>query len=60
MREMSKNAYKTIIDMWSPKNAAERLLKIIELIIDGKEVGLFKEGPCSKADIILDDWFVDE
>lgn len=60
MREMSENAYKTIIDMWSPKNAAERLLKIIELIIDGKEIGLFKEGPCSKADIILDDWFVEE
>lgn len=60
MQEMSKNAYKTIIDMWSPKNAAERLLKISELIIDGKEIGLFKEGPCSKADIILDDWFVDE
>lgn len=60
MKEMSENAYKTIIDMWSPKNAAKRLIKITELIINDKEIGLFKDGPCSKADIIIDDWFVDE
>ena len=60
MKKMSKNAYETIIDAWSPKNAAKRLIKITELILKGEEIELFKEGPCSKADIILDDWFIDE
>jgi glycosyltransferase involved in cell wall biosynthesis len=60
MKKMSENAYKTIVDMWSPKNVAERFIKITELILNGEEIELFKEGPCSKAGIILDDWFINE
>lgn len=58
MKEMSEKAYKTIVNMWSPQNAAERFVKISESILNGEKIELFKEGPCSKADIISDDWFI--
>lgn len=57
MKKMSENAYKTIVDMWSPRNAAERFIKITESILNGEDIELFNEGPLSKAEIILDDWY---
>ena len=41
------NAYKTLTEIWNADVAAERLLKLIETIKEGKETP-YKYGPCSK------------
>lgn len=46
-RKIGINAYKTLTDIWNADIAAERLLKLIESIKEGKETP-FKEGPCSR------------
>jgi len=47
-RIISKNAYNTIAVEWNAKNAAERLMILIEAIQNGND-SPFTEGPCSKA-----------
>lgn len=42
------NAYQTITTEWSAQNAAERLVKLSESILNGNEIE-FEDGPCSKA-----------
>jgi len=56
-KEMSFNAYNTIVDMWSPRNAASRFIELAEAILLEKELTLFEDGPCSKCEIISDNWF---
>ena len=45
---MSKNAYETMLNIWSPKNAATRVLQLFKGLLDGEPVE-FSDGPCSKA-----------
>lgn len=48
---LGRAAYETLLEEWNPKIAAERLLILSENLLNGKEF-YFKEGPCSKAEII--------
>lgn len=45
---MARNAYLTMRDEWSPKQAAMNFLQLSKDLLEGKET-LIKEGPCSKA-----------
>lgn len=47
-RELSENAYNTMRNVWSPKNAAINLLRLVDDIQKGKDSSVV-EGPCSKA-----------
>lgn len=50
-------AYKTIIETWNAEVAAERFVKLAEHLLNGeRSPDLFADGPCSKAEIITDDW----
>ena len=49
--QMSLEAYKTMRDVWSPQNAAARLLQLCESLHNGTAPEI-TEGPCSKAEII--------
>lgn len=57
MKEISHNAYKTIMDEWNYEIAAVRLSKLIECLLDG-EITPFHSGPCSRATIISEDYDV--
>ena len=46
---ISQNAYYTMRDVWSPKNAANQLLNLINCIKCGDETKIPKSGPCSRA-----------
>lgn len=46
--KMSVEAYETIRDVWSPKNAALQLMSLCENLLIGKD-NFVAEGPCSKA-----------
>lgn len=48
LRQMQKNAYKRMRDMWSPKKGAEAFLKLIDDLQNGRDSSI-AEGPCSKA-----------
>ncbi len=45
---LSKNAYEMMLNLWSPENAAQRLMQLMEGLLKG-EVVEFEDGPCSKA-----------
>lgn len=48
MKTMQKNAYDNMCALWSPKHAAESLLRLIDDLQNGNETSI-SEGPCSKA-----------
>ena len=56
-RRLGRAAYNTIISEWNAETAAERLIALSEKILDGdKYPDLYNSGPCSKAEIIKDNW----
>ena len=46
-KKMAQNAYYTMRDVWSPANAANNLIRLIEDLQQGRESSIV-EGPCSK------------
>lgn len=51
--DMGQKAYATITNTWNARVAAERLLRMCEIIAGGEEfVSPWEEGPCSKAPVI--------
>ena len=60
-RRLGEAAYRTITEEWNAEIAAERFVNLAQHILDGdKYPDLYESGPCSKAEIIKDDWFNDE
>ena len=55
---LGRGAYETIVGEWNAEIAAERLVALSQSILDGeKQLDLFETGPCSRAEIISDEWF---
>ena len=53
--ELGEKAYRTLIEMWSPEIAAERLFGLITALSNGNDTP-YDFGPCSKADYIKEGW----
>ncbi len=49
---MAINAYNTMRDVWSPKNAAESFIRLASEKLKGNEIYEISDGPCSKAPIL--------
>jgi glycosyltransferase involved in cell wall biosynthesis len=49
--KLGTNAVRTIEKLWNPKVAAERLVTFCNGLLN-EEIIRFKDGPCSKAEII--------
>lgn len=47
-RLLARNAYDSVLNIWSPENAAKNLMHLIVSLTSGKPVDI-DEGPCSKA-----------
>ena len=56
--DLGKKAYEQMRDVWNPGTAAERVIGLYDALCDGKDTP-YDDGPCSKADILRDDWFKD-
>lgn len=55
---LGKAAYETITGLWNAEVAAERLINLSEHLLAGEKYpDLYRTGPCSRAEIIKDDWF---
>ena len=50
-RELARNAYHTIVDLWNPSYAADSLLTFAESIAEGR-MAINSEGPLSPAPVI--------
>ncbi len=57
-RRLGENAYKQMHDTWNPNEAAKRVIGLAEALLSGGETP-YEDGPCSKAGIIKNDWFID-
>ena len=47
--EISRNAYKTMLEQWSPEIAAERFVSLAKSLLAGDKIILENSGPCSNA-----------
>ena len=50
-------SYKTITEEWSPEIAAQRLMDLSTSILNKQTPVLPKNGPCSQAELMNNDWF---
>ena len=55
--EFGEKAYKTIAEKWNADIAAQRLITLSETLISGKPPELYSDGPCSKAEILKNNWY---
>ncbi len=54
---LGRNAYETITTLWNADVAAQRLINLSEHILAGEKYpDLYQTGPCSRAEILRDDW----
>lgn len=59
-RRLGEAAYRTIADLWNAEIAAKRLIALSQAILDGDaSPELFEDGPCSRAEIIREDWYIE-
>ena len=57
-RQMGENAYQAITKLWNADVAGKRLVELSEhLLKKEKDVSLYEIGPCSRAEILKNDWF---
>ena len=57
--EIGMNAYRTISQLWNADVAADRFLRLVEAVGANGETP-FADGPCSKAEVLRDNWFREE
>ena len=56
--DIGSNAYDTMIKTWNPRIATRRILELSKYLMSHKTCNLFEEGPCSKAERIKDNWYI--
>lgn len=57
-KKIAENAYETMINLWNAETAAERFLTLAEKLLKNENTdSLFRDGPCSKAAILKNDWY---
>ena len=56
-KKLGYNAYNTMINEWNPKVAASRFIELSTELLSKKQFNKYNSGPCSKAEIIKDDWY---
>lgn len=57
-KKLGVKAYESIVNTWNADAAAERFIALSQALLNGKAAdSIFKEGPCSRATIINNDWY---
>ena len=54
--QMGRRAYETIRDQWTPEQAATKLVRLCECLLNGTPP-VETDGPCSAAPIIKNSWY---
>ncbi len=56
--DLGKSAYEQMHNEWNPEEAAKRVIGLYEALTSGNDTP-YAEGPCSKDDVLKNDWFTD-
>ena len=56
-KRVGLQAYRDMVELWSPKVAAERLIQLNDAILHDSAETLYSEGPCSPAPILNNGWY---
>ena len=56
VRHLSENAMRTIQEEWSASVACNRFLLLSQSLLHGEPIE-FEDGPCSHADVLVEDWY---
>ncbi len=57
-KELGVNAYKTLTTTWNAELAAERFLNLATKLLYNEDVNdLYSDGPCSKSEILKNNWY---
>ena len=60
-KRMGRAAYYSIVDLWNAETAAKRLVALSQAILNGQSSpDIFSSGPCSRAEVLSNDWFKEE
>lgn len=59
-KHFGENAYSTIINEWNAEVAAERFLVLAEHLKQYGKCDVYKDGPCSPAQKLKNDWFEED
>lgn len=54
---LGQSAYNTMIMLWNPEIAAERFVCLAKEISNKTDSVCYQEGPCSKAEILANQWY---
>lgn len=57
---LSRNALKTMLELWNPKVAADRFYELCNSLIEFNIPIYYETGPISKAAILKNNWFKDD
>lgn len=55
--EIARNAYYKMIDEWNPAKSYKRMIALIDSLLKTGDCTLFERGPCSKAEVLKEDWY---
>ncbi len=56
-RGFGKKAYLTMKNLWNAKVCAKRFIELCKVLKSQKQANLFERGPCSRAEILKNDWY---
>lgn len=60
-KQLGRRAYQTVDSLWNANTAAERFITLANALLTGDgEVFRFENGPCSKAEILKNNWYISE
>lgn len=59
-KDLGRNSYGAIVNVWNAELAAERFMLFAEEIERSGSCNLFEEGPCSKAAVVKNNWFKED
>lgn len=59
-QRLSRNALKTMNEIWNPLEAAKRFVQVVETFMKHGEMIYFNDGPLSKAELLNNNWFKDD
>lgn len=58
-QRLGKAAYDTIQNEWNAEEAAKRIVQMTQLLLSGEtHPNIYETGPCSRAKILRENWFV--
>ncbi len=57
---LARNAIETMQNLWNAKVGAGRFYQVVNALLTGNPIPQYEKGPMSKAELINNNWFIDD